>query len=151
MKTRLRRLALPLVAAVFAAGCTTETVTRDFPTIHAPESFGPKDYKILNDGRPVTGSATSKVDMFSSEWSLNPNQRWLEASSREAVRRVLEALEDAVSQCPGADALIDVSVGGQQKTEKIYLGFIFWDESFPEITTTVTGIPVKRNPQTPTP
>lgn len=85
-------------------------------------------YTVLNGGQSVTGKYTMNI--------LNSSQNDISGSAMK------KACDQALAQCPGADALVDVKTDTLQITK-------MW--KFPQIplemtyTTFVTGVPVKTN------
>lgn len=122
---------VPVLAAAVsigvATGCTTTQRTMMPGSIVAsnkPVEQG--KYTVLNGGKPVTGKYT--FDLLRSNNDV----------SGSAMKK---AIDQALSQCPGADAMVGITIDNMttQKT-LIFLAPIPLELSF---TTFVTGIPVK--------
>ena len=84
-------------------------------------------YTILNNGQPVSGSAKSKASMspFGMRDDTEKSSRWR------------KAIDEALAQCPGADALINITTDIKMTTTS-YLYYVTL-----EYETIVTGTPVK--------
>lgn len=124
-----------LAAAAFAlcgaTGCIV-TEARPMPGTIIPYNTPVEQgkYTVLNGGRVVTGSVT--IDY------LKANEQLRESAMKKAV-------DQALAQCPGADALIGITTDSQTYSKTLWTPLIPWPLEF-TYTTFVTGTPVKKNP-----
>jgi len=112
-----------------ATGCTSITPS---PSVWTPKPLAPGSYTVLNGGKPVTAVVT--VDLFEEE----------ENGYTNSIPIMRQAVDKALAQCPGADALIDVTQDGRSLTRKIKFGDVGLTFQR-EYTVFLTGIPVKTN------
>ena len=120
--------AMAVIALLTASGCTT---SMSMPGAMMQSNIPLKQggYTILNDGKPVTGSAKSvtKINGFG-----------MMRDDSEQSSRWRSAIDQALAQCPGADALINITTDVKMKTTMYpYIGGKIEYETF------VTGTPVK--------
>ncbi len=94
--------------------------------------MAPGSYTVLNGGKPVT--AIVSVDLSEERENGYPN----------ATPLMRQAVDKALAQCPGADALIDVTQDARAVTRKIKVGDVGLTLQR-EYTVFLTGIPVKTN------
>jgi len=83
-------------------------------------------YSVLNGGKVVTGSYT--VDFQQG------------GSVKESCMK--QAIDKALAQCPGADALVGITTDNQTKLKFLVFPPIVFENSY---TVFVTGTPVKLN------
>ena len=125
-KTALALCAVSLLAVLAATGCTsTMSMPGGMMQSNIPLTQG--GYTILNDGQPVTGSAKT------SAWATPFGMR----DDSDKSSRWRTAIDQALAQCPGADALINITTDVKMKTTT-YLYFMKM-----EYETIITGTPVK--------
>lgn len=133
MKNPLFRLAALASVAVLAAGCTS--------VMSAPGSMMPSNvpltqggYEVLNNGLQVSGRATTVTKISALGMSQDPNQS----------ARMQDAIKNALAQCPGADALVNITTDVQVKTTTYPIPIVsLFMAGKIEHTTIVTGTPVK--------
>lgn len=125
MKLKIAVLAAMTAALLIGAGCTSTTVTA-MPGAWNPKPMAPGSYTVLNGGQPVTGQVTVE---------LNGDKPMTSSLMRKAVDRALE-------QCEGADALIDTTQDGQVVIKTTMFG-PFYQSMKMTYTVFLTGIPVK--------
>ena len=127
MKTQFIAAVLAALAVAGTTGCTSTNVSQ-MPGSWTPKPMAPGSYTVLNDGNLVSGSV--KVDMLNS--SNNNNN---ESTMRQAVN-------SALAQCPGADALIDITQDSRMTQKTLMLGPFMIPKEY-SYTVFITGIPVK--------
>lgn len=125
-KTRTLLIAAAALAVMVATGCTsTMSMPGGMMQSNIPLTQG--GYTILNDGQPVTGSA--KTVAWFTPFGLRDDS---EKSSRWRT-----AIDQALAQCPGADALINITTDVKMKTTT----YVYFAKM--EYETIITGTPVK--------
>lgn len=128
MKTRMiAAVAVTAISLVGASGCMSTNITQA-PGGWTPKPMAPGSYTVLNGGKPVSGSV--KVDLLDKS-----NNDLTSSTMRKAV-------DSALAQCPGADALIDVTYDLRSTQKKLQLGPIGIPQEN-SYTVFLTGIPVK--------
>lgn len=128
MKTRMiAAVAVTAISLVGASGCMSTNITQA-PGGWTPKPMAPGSYTVLNGGKPVSGSV--KVDLLDKS-----NNDLTSSTMRKAV-------DSALAQCPGADALIDVTYDLRSTKKKLQLGPIGIPQEN-SYTVFLTGIPVK--------
>lgn len=128
MKTRMiAAVAVTAIALVGASGCMSTDITQ-MPGGWTPKPMAPGSYTVLNGGKPVSGSV--KVDLLDKS-----NNDLTSSTMRKAV-------DSALAQCPGADALIDVTQDMRTTHKALMLGPIVIPKEN-SYTVFLTGIPVK--------
>lgn len=128
MKTRMiAAVAVTAISLVGASGCMSTNITQ-MPGGWTPKPMAPGSYTVLNGGKPVSGSV--KVDLLDKS-----NNDLTSSTMRKAV-------DSALAQCPGADALIDVTQDTRTTQKKLQLGPIVIPKEH-SYTVFLTGIPVK--------
>lgn len=91
-------------------------------------------YEILNNGQTVSGSATTVSKISALGVRQDPNQS----------ARMQDAIKNALAQCPGADALINITTDVNVKTSTYPIPIVsLFMAGKIEHTTIVTGTPVK--------
>lgn len=128
MKSKKLAVAAALAAALAAAaGCTSTNITQ-MPGGWTPKPMAPGSYTVLNGGRPVTGKVT--VD-------------FLDKSNNDLTSSTMrKAVDQALAQCPGADALVDITQDSRTTLRTLQIGpFIIPQEN--SYTIFITGVPVK--------
>ncbi len=119
-------VAAAVIALGLGSGCThSMSMPGTMMQSNIPLQQG--GYVILNDGKPVSGSAKSKASMspFGMKDDTEKSSRWR------------AAIDQALAQCPGADALVNITTDIKMKATS-YLYYIKM-----EYETIVTGTPVK--------
>ena len=119
-------MAAAVMALGIGSGCThTMSMPGTMMQSNIPLQQG--GYVILNNGQPVSGSAKSKASMspFGMKDDTEKSSRWR------------AAIDQALAQCPGADALVNITTDIKMKATS-YLYYIRM-----EYETIVTGTPVK--------
>lgn len=124
-------IVLVAVLAVILFSLTGCTTSMSMPGTMMQSNIPLKQggYTILNDGKPVSGSAKSvtKINGFG-----------MMRDDSEQSSRFRSAIDQALAQCPGADALINITTDVKMKTTMYpYIGGKIEYETF------VTGTPVK--------
>lgn len=111
-----------------ATGCITKQVTA-MPggIIAANKPVEQGKYTVLNGGRVVSGSFTTDI-VGGTEL-------------RESAMK--QAVDQALAQCPGADALVGITTDSQTVVKMLVFPITFPLEM--KFTTFVTGTPVKLN------
>ena len=133
MKNPLSKIAALALVSALAAGCTS--------VMSAPCSMMPSNvpltqggYEVLNNGQQVSGRATSVTKINALGMSQDPNQS----------ARMQDAIKNAIAQCPGADALVNITTDVQVKTTTYPIPIVsLFMAGKIEHTTIVTGTPVK--------
>lgn len=133
MKNPLSKIAALALVSALAAGCTS--------VMSAPGSMMPSNvpltqggYEVLNNGQQVSGRATSVTKINALGMSQDPNQS----------ARMQDAIKNAIAQCPGADALVNITTDVQVKTTTYPIPIVsLFMAGKIEHTTIVTGTPVK--------
>lgn len=133
MKNPLSKIAALALVSALAAGCTS--------VMSAPGSMMPSNvpltqggYEVLNNGQQVSGRATSVTKINALGMSQDPNQS----------ARMQDAIKNALAQCPGADALVNITTDVQVKTTTYPIPIVsLFMAGKIEHTTIVTGTPVK--------
>ncbi len=137
MKKHLSKIAVFASVALLAVGCTS--------VMSAPGTMMPSNvpltqggYEILNNGQQVSGRATSVTKISVLGMNQDPNQS----------ARMQDAIRNAIAQCPGADALVNITTDVQVKTTTYPIPIVsLFMAGKIEHTTIVTGTPVKiKNP-----
>lgn len=91
-------------------------------------------YDILNNGQSVSGSATTVSKISALGVRQDPNQS----------AQMQDAIKNALAQCPGADALINITTDVTVKTTTYPIPIVsLFMAGKIEHTTIVTGTPVK--------
>lgn len=127
MTTKKLALFAVLASALIAgAGCTSTQIAQ-MPGGWSPKPMAPGSYTVLNGGKPVTGKVT--VDISGKAGPMT-----------SSIMR--KAVDQALSQCPGADALIDVTQDGQTVIRTLTIGPIIIPQET-SYTVFLTGVPVK--------
>lgn len=127
MKTmKIAAIAAMAAALLAGAGCTSTNITQT-PGGWTPKPMAPGSYTVLNGGKPVTGKVT--VDISGKAGPMTSS----------AMRK---AVDQALAQCPGADALIDITQDGQMVFRTLNLGLIQIPLEM-SYTAFLTGVPVK--------
>lgn len=125
--TTIAAVAAAAFTLVCATGCTSTNITQ-MPGGWTPKPMAPGSYTVLNGGKPVSGSV--KVDLLDKS-----NNDLTSSTMRKAV-------DSALAQCPGADALIDVTQDMRTTQKALMLGPIVIPKEY-SYTVFLTGIPVK--------
>lgn len=126
MKTmKIAAIAAMAAALLAGAGCTSTTVTQ-MPGAWNPKPMAPGSYTVLNGGKPVTGKVTVELG----------------GDTRMTSSVIRQAVDQALAQCPGADALIDTTQDSQMVTSILAIGPIMIPKEM-SYTVFLTGIPVK--------
>ncbi|MBR3086684.1 MAG: hypothetical protein IKH04_09820 [Kiritimatiellae bacterium] len=125
--TTIAAVAAVAFTLVCATGCTSTNITQ-MPGGWTPKPMAPGSYTVLNGGKPVSGSV--KVDLLDKS-----NNDLTSSTMRKAV-------DSALAQCPGADALIDVTQDMRTTQKALMLGPIVIPKEN-SYTVFLTGIPVK--------
>lgn len=125
MKSKKLAVLAALAAVLVAgAGCTSTTVTQ-MPGAWNPKPMAPGSYTVLNGGKPVTGKVSVE---------FGGDKPMTSSLMRQAV-------DQALAQCPGADALIDTTQDSQTVTKTMMFGpFMSMKMTY---TVFLTGIPVQ--------
>lgn len=133
MKNPVRTAFFASVVAALAAGCTsTMSMPGSVMQSNIPLSQG--GYEILNNGQTVSGSATTVSKISALGVRQDPNQS----------ARMQDAIKNALAQCPGADALINITTDVNVKTTTYPIPIVsLFMAGKIEHTTIVTGTPVK--------
>lgn len=126
MKQKIAVLAAMTVALLVGAGCTSTTVTA-MPGAWNPKPMAPGSYTVLNGGKPVTGKVT--VELGGDEKTMTSSL-------------MRKAVDQALGQCQGADALVDTTQDFQVVTKTTMFG-PFYQSMKTTYTVFLTGIPVK--------
>lgn len=127
MTTKKLALFAVLASALIAgAGCTSTHINQ-MPGGWTPKPMAPGSYTVLNGGKPVTGKVT--VDISGKAGPMT-----------SSIMR--KAVDQALSQCPGADSLIDVTQDGQMVIRTLTIGPIIIPQET-SYTVFLTGVPVK--------
>ena len=134
--TKLQQCAALVFAATVLAGgtgCVKTSITQT-PIGWVPKPMAPGSYTVLNGGKPVTGKVV--VDF------LDKSNNDLNSSTMR------QAVNEALAQCPGADALIDITQDHRMTNKILMIGLFPWPlES--SMTYFVEGIPVKTKDSSP--
>lgn len=115
------------VAMLGSTGCKTESITQ-MPGGWTPKPMAPGSYTVLNGGKPVTGSV--KVDLLD------------KANNEITTSTMRQAVDSALAQCPGADAMIDVTQDSRTTSRILMIGPIQIPQEL-SYTVFITGVPVK--------
>jgi hypothetical protein len=128
--TKLQQCAAFVLAATILAGgtgCIQTNITQT-PVAWTPKPMAPGSYTVLNGGKPVSGKVV--VDF------LDKSNNDLNSSTMR------QAVDQALAQCPGADALIDITQDHRITNKTLMIGMFPWPlES--SMTYFITGVPVK--------
>ena len=132
MKAVSRFFAVLAIVAI-ASGCTS-TMSMPGTMMQSNIPLSQDGYEILNNGQQVTGTATTVSKMNAFGVKEDPNKS----------ARMQDAIKNALAQCPGADALVNITTDVRVKTTyyPIPIVSLFMAGKI-EHTTTVTGTPVK--------
>lgn len=133
MKKTFSKIPLLASVAVLAVGCTS--------TMSMPGSMMPSNvpltqggYEILNNGQTVSGQATTTSTISALGVREDPSQS----------ARMQDAIRNAIAQCPGADALVNITTDVKVKTTTYPIPIVsLFMAGKIEHTTIVTGTPVK--------
>lgn len=131
MKTKtLAAIAFAATALVCTSGCTT-TQKQMMPGTLVPSTkpIEQGKYTVLNGGKTVTGKYTM-------DYLHSSNTDFSKSAMKQAV-------DMALSQAPGADALVDVKTDSMTEVKMLIFPIQFPLRA--EFTTFVTGVPVKTN------
>lgn len=132
MKTVSLFAALAAIA-IFAAGCTS-TMSMPGTMMQSNIPLTQDGYEILNNGQQVSGAATTVTKVSVLGAREDPNQS----------ARMQDAIKNALAQCPGADALINITTDVKVKTTTYPIPIVsLFMAGKIEHTTIVTGTPVK--------
>ncbi len=133
MKNHVRTAFFASIVAALVAGCTsTMSMPGSMMQSNIPLSQG--GYEILNNGQTVSGSATTVSKISALGVRQDPNQS----------ARMQDAIKNALAQCPGADALINITTDVNVKTTTYPIPIVnLFMAGKIEHTTIVTGTPVK--------
>lgn len=133
MKNHVRTAFFASIVAALVAGCTsTMSMPGSVMQSNIPLSQG--GYEILNNGQTVSGSATTVSKISALGVRQDPNQS----------ARMQDAIKNALAQCPGADALINITTDVNVKTTTYPIPIVsLFMAGKIEHTTIVTGTPVK--------
>lgn len=133
MKNHVRTAFFASIVAALVAGCTsTMSMPGSMMQSNIPLSQG--GYEILNNGQTVSGSATTISKISALGVRQDPNQS----------ARMQDAIKNALAQCPGADALINITTDVNVKTTTYPIPIVnLFMAGKIEHTTIVTGTPVK--------
>ncbi len=126
-KMKLKHAVLAAMTATLLVGavCTSTTVTA-MPGAWNPKPMAPGSYTVLNGGKPVSGKVT--VELTGDEKPMTSSL-------------MRQAVDQALRQCQGADALVDTTQDIQVITKSTMIGpFHSMKMTY---TVFLTGIPVK--------
>lgn len=125
-KSIFAAVATAAIVLIGGTGCkNTMTLPGTMMQSNIPLQQG--GYVILNNGQPVSGSAKSRTSAspFGMRDDTEKSSRWR------------AAIDQALAQCPGADALINITTDIKMTTTSYLYYFVI------EYETIVTGTPVK--------
>ena len=132
MKNPLSKIAL-LASVAVVAGCTS-VMSSPGMMMQSNVPLTQGGYEILNNGQQVSGRATSVTKINALGMSQDPNQS----------ARMQDAIKNAIAQCPGADALVNITTDVKVKTTTYPIPIVsLFMAGKIEHTTIVTGTPVK--------
>lgn len=133
MKNYVHKAFFASIIAAFAAGCTS-TMSMPGSVMQSNVPLTQGGYEILNNGQTVSGSATTVSKISALGVRQDPNQS----------ARMQDAIKNALAQCPGADALINITTDVNVKTTTYPIPIVsLFMAGKIEHTTIVTGTPVK--------
>lgn len=133
MKNHVRTAFFASIVAALVAGCTS-TMSSPGSMMQSNIPLSQGGYEILNNGQTVSGSATTVSKISALGVRQDPNQS----------ARMQDAIKNALAQCPGADALINITTDVNVKTTTYPIPIVnLFMAGKIEHTTIVTGTPVK--------
>lgn len=126
----MKKQFIPVFAAVFAilgtTGCvSTQRTMMPGAIVSSNKPVEQGKYTVLNNGNTVTGQYSFDL---------------LKGNNDVSGSAMKKAVDQALAQCPGADALVGITIDNMT-TQKILVPFMIPTEF--SFTTFVTGTPVK--------